>query len=58
MQLGLLKLKSDNNIESKGNSCDANVRMSDVINDLPFKLTGAQLRVLEEIDNDLESHKQ
>ena len=31
--------------------------MSDVINDLPFKLTGAQLRVLEEIDNDLESHK-
>ena len=57
MQLGLLKLKSDNNIESKGNSCDANVRMSDVINDLPFKLTGAQLRVLEEIDNDLESHK-
>ena len=31
--------------------------MSEVINDLPFKLTGAQIRVLEEIDNDLESSK-
>ena len=57
MQLGLFKLKSDNNIETKGNTCDKNVKMSDVINDLPFKLTGAQLRVLEEIDNDLESPK-
>ena len=28
--------------------------MSDVINDLPFRLTKAQLKVLEEIDNDLE----
>ena len=31
--------------------------MSDVINTLPFKLTKAQLRVLEEIDNDMESEK-
>ncbi len=31
--------------------------MSDVINDLPFNLTKAQLRVLEEIDNNMESHK-
>ena len=31
--------------------------MSDVINLLPFKLTKAQLRVLEEIDNDMESKK-
>ncbi len=31
--------------------------MSDVINNLPFKLTKAQLRVLEEIDNDMESKK-
>ena len=29
--------------------------MSDVINKLPFNLTKAQLRVLEEIDNDMES---
>ena len=31
--------------------------MSDVINTLPFKLTKAQLRVLEEIDRDMESSK-
>ena len=31
--------------------------MSDVINTLPFKLTRAQLRVLEEIDSDMESTK-
>ena len=31
--------------------------MSDVINDLPFHLTKAQLRVLEEIDKDMESSK-
>ena len=31
--------------------------MSDVINNLPFKLTKAQLRVLEEIDNNMESEK-
>ena len=30
------------------------VKMSDVINILPFKLTKAQLRVLEEIDNNME----
>ena len=31
--------------------------MSDVINDLPFKLTKAQLRVLEEINYDMEKEK-
>lgn len=31
--------------------------MSDIINKLPFKLTKAQLRVLEEIDNNMESKK-
>ena len=31
--------------------------MSDVINSLPFRLTNAQLRVLEEIDGDMESNK-
>ncbi len=36
---------------------DENVKMSDVINNLPFKLTRAQLRVLEEIDNNMESSK-
>ncbi len=31
--------------------------MSDVINTLPFKLTKAQLRVLQEIDENMESNK-
>ena len=31
--------------------------MSNVINDLPFRLTKAQLRVLEDIDNNMESSK-
>lgn len=31
--------------------------MSDVINCLPFKLTKAQLKVLEEIDLDMEKEK-
>ena len=31
--------------------------MSDVINNLPFKLTKAQLRVLEEIDHDMKNKK-
>jgi len=57
MQLGLLKLKSENNIETKGQKCDKKIKISKVINDLPFKLTSAQSRVLEEIDNDLESSK-
>ena len=57
MQLGLLKLKGENNKEVKGINYSKKVNMSDVINDLPFKLTGAQLRVLEEINGDMESDK-
>ena len=57
MQLGLLKLKFDNESEVKGIQYDKNVKMSDVINDLPFKLTKAQLRVLDEINSDMENFK-
>ncbi len=57
MQLGLLKLKGENRKEVKGIKYDTDVSMSDVINDLPFKLTKAQLRVLEEINEDMESDK-
>ena len=32
-------------------------KMSEVINNLPFHLTKAQLRVLEEIDHDMEKEK-
>ena len=57
IQLALLSLKAENDILPKGIEYDKNVHMSDVINTLPFKLTKAQLRVLEEIDKDMESNK-
>ena len=57
MQLGLLKLRCENQKEIEGISFDKNVSMNDVINDFPFKLTKAQIRVLEEINADLESSK-
>lgn len=57
MQLALLKLKTQYTQEKEGIKFDENVKISDVINDLPFNLTKAQLRVLEEIDNNMESPK-
>ena len=57
MQLALLSLKSQYEVETEGISLDKNVKMSELIDKLPFRLTKAQLRVLEEIDNDLESSK-
>ncbi len=57
MQLLLMKLKKNYNNELNGIQFDKNIKMSDVINDLPYKLTKAQLRVLEEIDSDMESKK-
>ena len=57
MQLLLLSLKNKYKNQEEGITFDGNVKMSDVINDLPFKLTKAQLRVLEEIDKDMESPK-
>lgn len=57
MQLALLKLKNNYEHDTNGIQFDKEVKMSDVINILPFKLTKAQLRVLEEIDRDMESDK-
>ena len=57
MQLALLSLKSKVTTELDGISLDKNVKMSEMIDRLPFKLTKAQLKVLEEIDNDLEDVK-
>ena len=57
MQLLLNTLKSKTIEGHNGIQFDKNVKMSDVINSLPFKLTKAQLRVLEEIDRDMESDK-
>ena len=56
MQLALLELKG-NSEKNKGITFNKNVKMSDIINTLPFKLTKAQLKVLEEIDEDMESDK-
>ena len=57
VQLALLKLKNSYINEEKGIQFSKDAKMSDVINTLPFQLTKAQLRVLEEIDNNMESDK-
>lgn len=57
MQLALLSIKSKYEVQKQGIAFDKNVSMSDIINQLPFSLTKAQLRVLEEIDHDMESTK-
>lgn len=57
MQLALLKLKSNYEHDTNGIQFNKEIHMSDVINKLSFKLTKAQLKVLEEIDRDMESSK-
>ncbi|MBP3597511.1 MAG: ATP-dependent DNA helicase RecG [Clostridia bacterium] len=57
MQLALFKLKSNYETDKFGIEFDKKVQISDIINILPFKLTGAQRRVLEEIEHDMESNK-
>ncbi len=57
VQLALLELKNNYMYEEKGIQFEKQVKISDVINTLPFKLTKAQLRVLEEIESDMESNK-
>ena len=57
MQLALSGLKNKYDNENDGIAYSKEIKMSDVINTLPFHLTKAQLRVLEEIDHDMESKK-
>ena len=57
MQLLLLSLKNQTTNSKQGIKFSKDAKMSDIINNLPFKLTKAQLRVLEEIDTDMESPK-
>ena len=57
VQLALLELKNRYLSEENGIKFSKDAKMSDVINTLPFNLTKAQLRVLEEIDNNMESEK-
>lgn len=56
-QLALLQLKNSNLKDHKGISFSKDAHMCDVINSLPFNLTKAQLRVLEEIDKNMEQDK-
>ena len=58
MQLALLELKNSYLSEKNGIAFDKDVKISEVINELPFKLTKAQLRVLEEIELNMESNKE
>lgn len=57
MQMALMSLKNKYTKQEKGIAYSKEIKMSGIINDLPFKLTKAQLNVLEEIDNDMESGK-
>jgi len=57
MQLLLLSLKNKYKNNEVGIKFNKDIKMSDIINDLPFNLTKAQLRVLEEIDKDMESEE-
>ena len=55
MQIALLNLKHKNISDKKGISFNKDIKMEDVINTLPFKLTNAQLKVLKEINDNMES---
>lgn len=57
MQLALLTFKNNYDKNKEGIQFNKEVKMSDVIDNLPFALTKAQIRVLQEIDQDMESIK-
>ena len=57
MQLALLNLKNKYNTTLEGISFSKEVKMSEIIKTLPYKLTNAQNRVLEEIENNMENSK-
>lgn len=57
MQLALLRLKNQYENTEKGIQFLKEIKMSDVICQLPFSLTKAQLKVIEEIDYDMEQPK-
>lgn len=56
MQLALMYIKRKSTI-AKGIKFDKTVNLETLLQKLPFKLTNAQLKVLEEIESDLESDK-
>ncbi len=54
LQLALFRLKEGQKFDEKGIKFDSNIKMQDVIETLPFTLTNAQKRVLNEINKDME----
>lgn len=54
-QLALMMLKNNNEADKAGISFDKSVSVLDLISSLPFKLTSAQTKVLDEIISDMES---
>ena len=54
LQLALFRLKEGQKYDEKGIKFDSNIKMQDIIETLPFTLTNAQKRVLDEIDKDME----
>ncbi len=58
MQLALLELKNRYINETKGIKFNPNIKLSNIINKLPFELTKAQLKVLEEIELNMESSRE
>lgn len=56
-QLALLMLKTNNDNEKKGIKFNKDISVIDLINSLPFKLTNAQSKVLDEIIADMEKEK-
>ena len=57
MQLALLLLKTKYEKNDEGIMFSKNIKMNELIQNLPFKLTNAQNRVLNEIEKDMESSK-
>lgn len=57
MQLALIGLKNQYNKDIEGIKFNSNIKFEEIIKDLPFSLTNAQLRVLKEIESDMENNK-
>lgn len=56
LQLGLLRIKRQFGTDGKGIAFDKSVAMEDLLRNLQFGLTSAQLRVIGEINRDMESN--
>ena len=57
MQLGLLSIKAKGKKDEKGISFASKGKIDELLNSLPYKLTGAQMRVWKEIERDMEKDR-